>query len=472
MFKWLLLLIVYLPFQIALNPRPGFDLASLRIFIVLLFVIWLGKAIFSKLRIPGVLNLVSLKGLQNIGLFIFLFLSGFSLIGAENVSWGIRKLIFFLSIFPLYFLVIALVDNWLKIKKIISILVMGSGLIALIGLVQFLSQFVFGLERVYGFWAVNIVPIFSGFNLGAMILAYPSWLVNINGETILRAFSLFSDPHMLSFYIGLILPLAIILLYQTSEKNQTKFSIIAPSPKRLWHASPAKVATADTVGDNFQFSIIFVSCFMLYVTCLLTFTRGAYFAIIVTFLVMAGLFWRYLKAKKIVLLLCLSLLIFIIPGTPIFDRFYSSFDMSDGSNIGRLEMWQQANQTGQEHFWQGVGLGNYSLLVDEDLGYRNPVTAHNLYLDIFSEIGFFGLTVWLILILGTMVQLFRQIRITKGSDPAQGQTLMRIGLIGSLVYFSVHSFFETAIYSPSILALLMIILGISTILTNKRLKLT
>jgi O-antigen ligase len=140
---------------------------------------------------------------------------------------------------------------------------------------------------------------------------------------------------------------------------------------------------------------------------------------------------------------------------------FLSFDMSDGSNVGRLEMWQQAGLAGLEHPWQGVGLGNYSLLVDPDFGYRNPITAHNLYLDIFSEIGIFALIVWLVLILGTIGQLFWQIRITKGPDLDKSQILMRIGLIGSLVYFSVHSFFETAIYHPPILALLMIIFGLS-----------
>ena len=76
------------------------------------------------------------------------------------------------------------------------------------------------------------------------------------------------------------------------------------------------------------------------------------------------------------------------------------------------------------------------------------------------------LIVWLVLILGTIGQLFWQIRITKKSDFNKGQIIIRIGLIGSLVYFSVHSFFETPIYHPSVLALLMIILGLSSIVVN------
>lgn len=414
MFNWLVFLIAYLPFQIALNPGFGFDLSCLRIFILILFFFWF----FCK-RPFFPMNL------QTICLILFLLISSFSVLIAENHSWALRKLLFFASIFPLYFLVSNLTDNWLKIRKIVSVLVMAGGLIALIGLLQFLTQFVFGLEKVYDFWAWNIVPIFSGFNFGALILAYPSWLVNLNGQTIMRSFSIFSDPHMFSFYLGLIIPLGIA------------FSLKKPK-RKLW---------------------IVISC-LLFCALLMSFTRGAYLAIIITFLILAGLVWKYLKAKKTALILCLSLLIFIIPITPIAHRFYSSFDLEEGSNLGRLEMWQNAGMLGQKHFWQGIGLGNYSLFVNQELEYRNPATAHNLYLDLFSELGIFALIIWLVLILGTIWQL--------GTDPGKGQCLIKIGLIGSLSYFFIHSFFETSIYNPVVLALLMVVLGLSAALNSHK----
>jgi len=260
-----------------------------------------------------------------------------------------------------------------------------------------------------------------------MILAYPSWLVNVGGETIMRSFSLFSDPHMFSFYLGLIIPLVVILYFK-----------------------------------NFNRILLFSIYFLLFIGLLLSFSRGAYFAIIITFLILSILLWREsgLRGRKLAILFCLSLLIFIIPITPISDRFYSSFDLNEGSNVGRLEMWQQAGEIGLNNFWSGMGLGNYSLEIDSDLDYRNPITAHNLYLDIFSEMGIFVLFIWLILILGTIGYLFQLIRDTKDNNIKY----LSISLIGSLVYFSIHSSFETAIYQPSVLALLVIILGLSSIL--------
>ena len=72
--------------------------------------------------------------------------------------------------------------------------------------------------------------------------------------------------------------------------------------------------------------------------------------------------------------------------------------------------------------------------------------------------GIFALLVWLVLILGTIWGLFNIARSAANIDASHRGTA--VGLIGSLVYFSVHSFFETAIYSPIIFAVLMVILGL------------
>ncbi|MEA2113056.1 MAG: O-antigen ligase family protein [Patescibacteria group bacterium] len=468
MYSWFLLLIFYIPFQIALNPAPNFDVASLRVFIVLFFLIWLVKRIWTS----DIRWALDVRNLQSVGLFLFFISILFSLIGSENAFWGARKVIFFASIFPLYFLTAALADSWVKIKKLFNVLIIGGVFFAFIGLLQFLFAFIFGLEEVCGFWTRNIVPVFSGFNFGALILAYPSWLVNVGGKTIVRAFSLFSDPHMFSFYLGMILPLIILSL---SIIPALSFVIPARFAKASARRARFAKASARRAKAGIQYlprkiqassftrtTIMYTSFIAVFAALLLSFARGAYAAAIVSFLLVSALVWIFLKKKKIPILLCSLLLIFIIPGTPISDRFYSSFDLSEGSNAGRLEMWRQSGQTGLNSFWNGVGLGNYSLVVNSDFGYRNPATAHNLYLDIFSEIGFIGLFFWLFLFFGTIWQLFQKLKETKVKE----QKYVIIGLLGSFAYFLVHSFFETPIYNPSVLALLMVILGLSSVVVK------
>ena len=90
--------------------------------------------------------------------------------------------------------------------------------------------------------------------------------------------------------------------------------------------------------------------------------------------------------------------------------------------------------------------------------YRTPVYAHNLYLDIGAEMGVFALVVWLLLIVVTIWQLYRVSRKAKN----ELQRALALGLIGSLVWFSAHSFFDTSIYSPTILAVFVIILSLAS----------
>jgi hypothetical protein len=104
MYNFLVFLAAYLPLQIALNPGEGVDLASIRILILALFFIWLAEG-FRKRKIM-------IKGGLQTGLIIsFLFICLASLLTAQNSDWGLRKLLFIFSIFPVYFVASALLDS-------------------------------------------------------------------------------------------------------------------------------------------------------------------------------------------------------------------------------------------------------------------------------------------------------------------------------------------------------------------------
>ncbi len=263
----------------------------------------------------------------------------------------------------------------------------------------------------------------------------------------MRAFGLFPDPRMLAFFLGLISPIVLSLF--------------------LYKKKP----------------VLFGLYSLMFVVLMLTFSRGGYLGVFFSILAVIFLAWKDFseKHKRVILSAAvLGLFVLIIFAGPVIGRFISSFMLDDGSSLGRLQIWRGSWEIFLSNPLLGVGLGDYPRAVEPLAVYRTPITSHNLYLDIMSETGIFGLAAWLFLIFGSMWQLIAPSfekggvgRILYEKIPlnppfAKGETdsntALRIGLFGSLVYFSVHSVFETAIFNPAILAILMIILALISVL--------
>ena len=422
-----LLLILYIPFGVALNLAPEYDLALVRILVPIFFLAWFIPAVFFKKELY-------ISTFQGFGLICVLLASAASLFFAQEPSWGVRKLAVFLSIFPLYFLAAGFADEKTNSKKIVDILILGAFVSALIGLIQFLSQFFVSYSVLIKLYTDGIGPIFWGKTFSVLVAQNPSWFVNIGGGTLMRAFGLFPDPHMLAFFIGLVSPLALARLLCCKKIN---------------------------------FLLLLVYGLM-FLAVLLTFSRGGYLGLFFSIILILFYSWRFLNEKKKFLIftgLALLLLIFIIFAAPVVSRFISSFLISEGSSLGRIQIWQQSLKIFLAKPILGVGLGNYPKAVDPLAVYRSPVTSHNLYLDVASETGIFGLAIWLLLIFGSFYQLGKSLKYKRApqENETEALTSLKIGLVGSLGYFAVHSLFETSIFNPAVLAALMVTFALISI---------
>jgi O-antigen ligase len=418
-YRLFLLFCLYLPFQIALNPAQGVDLASGRVFILFLALMWLISAFKNRqVCVPA--------RIQTLLVLSFLFLNAFSLFWVSNAYWGLRKFLFLLSIFPIYFVVAGVRPATTLSEhsessggiKIIKFIVWGAGLAAIVGIAQFLLQFIIGLDQTAALWRTYITPVFLGQTFSQAVNDYPSWLVNIGGHDYLRAFATFPDPHMFSFYLGLALPLSVALYSSLRKKTYVLFAVA--------------ILLAD----------------------LLTFSRGGYFGLI------AGLFFaalyfaanKKISAKKIVTGCVLITAAFILIITsPIGQRFTSSFNAEEGSNVGRYKNWSQAVDIIKDNPL-GVGVGNYAYKIDPIASYRTPIYAHNLYLDIAAETGIVNALIFILMLLFS-IRAF----IAKAKKSA-----IYFGGAAGLVIFSAHSFFDTALYSAQVLPLLLIIVALSS----------
>lgn len=411
--KLLLLFCLYLPFQLALNPAPGVDLASGRIIALILAATWFLAGLKNK-------KIILPFRIQTLLIISFLSLSFFSLIFSQNIGWSYRKLLFLLSFFPLYFIAADIARDSKKLLKIISCLVFGAGAAAFVGISQFLLQFIIGLDSTLKLWAKIIVP-FLGASFSQAVLENSSWLVNLSGNTVFRAVSFFPDPHMFSFYLGLSLPWALALYLEEKGRKRKLFL--------------------------FLFALILLAD-------LLTFSRGGYLGLLAGFICAIFYFRKkiiFFHKKKLAGILLLLILLFAVPN-PVGKRLISSFDLAEGSNAGRMETWKQSFGVINYHPFLGVGLGNYPLEIKPSANYREPIYSHNLYLDIAAETGLITLAVWILLIFISIASFVRR---------AKSHSFFLAGAF-SLAIFSVHSFFETPLYSVHILPLLIIILALSS----------
>jgi len=421
---FLLIITVFLPLQFALNIGDNFDLVTTRVLIPILFLLWLVRSLARrKLWIPNKAEMWLVIS--------FLFLSALSLFLGRDAGAGFRKLLYFFTIIPVFFVaadmfrpsatlrVAMRVEEEKWRKRALAAVILGGTLAATVGLFQFIFSFIIGIDRSVKIWE-SLAPYFLGNSFGKIVAANSSWLVNIGGETRLRAFGLFPDPHNFAFFVNLCLFVG--LGYVFSQK---------------------KIASRVWTGAAVVLMIVAVG---------LSFSRGAYLGLLAGGLFFAAVFLKCsgVLGKAIVAIAVIFILIFIFNSNIITQRLASSFNMKEGSNAERYKNWTQAAGMVQDYPLGGVGLGNYARTVDPRLGgaERSSIYAHNLFLDIAAETGILNAMVFLFLI---VVSVWRNIK---------NNNMLNLGLAAGLVAFLVHSIFDTALYSPQVLTLLLVIVAL------------
>ena len=117
----------------------------------------------------------------------------------------------------------------------------------------------------------------------------------------------------------------------------------------------------------------------------------------------------------------------------------------------------------QDHFWLGVGIGNYEVAYsDYAIGqWLDPLGhAHNYILNIGAEAGFIGLLGYLIFwgwIIGYSVLL-----ITRTKQKHLNRALL-VGCVGTLTHLHIHNLLDN-LYVQGMYLHIAIILGLITIL--------
>jgi O-antigen ligase len=134
--------------------------------------------------------------------------------------------------------------------------------------------------------------------------------------------------------------------------------------------------------------------------------------------------------------------------------------LRDPSFLGRLLLWFYVWKVGSANWLLGVGFDNFRY-VKHFYGYPFPLSfaeryhAHNIFMEMFVDLGVFGFVGFCWIYLRTILRLDR-IAKTRSHD----NWGLALGLGAALVAFGAHGLFDYVVFQHGALALLAVLLGL------------
>ncbi len=459
----LTLFILSIPFFFALPFSGSFDsMANWRILSAILFLRYM-----MEMWRPYGYRVTNLRFLLRDSYFVlrgsklfwaaFVFLGwGFlSAIFAPYPVVGIKKVIFLGNIFALFPVVRYAMRKGFMAQGLSAIrytlyTVLG------VGFLQLVSLFFIPLEHFWRFWAGHVIPVFYGYNLGELLQTSNTWFAfGGDGPPLLRMFSVFPDSH--SFAMFVMLGLVVLITNYLASSHRLKML-----NSKFWHVAPVVLAFLALIFSG---------------------SRGVWVSAVLTALIVgAGYLWlrrreavQYPPFQDLALKTLSFFLLFgvlFLPASFVsslsqraqgakadsfasLKRVKSITDLEEISNRSRLQIWKAALDTVVRYPVFGVGFGNFSVALGEDIGAsRRGASAHNLYLDLAGEMGILGLVLFAVF----TVTLFWRIakNIFSGSQD-RASIVLSITFFVYIAWVLGYSFFDVVLFNDKVLILATIL---------------
>lgn len=256
-------------------------------------------------------------------------------------------------------------------------------------------------------WSMTVACLNGFYQLGAGADLLKHYSVDIPGR-FTRMQSSFCSPNGLSAFLILAIPLV--------------FSVWVRQEKWSFKSVAASAGLA-------VFSVSFA----------MTLSRAAFFALVLAVLI----FLLRQKSMKALLFLLALTALFLFSSDITRLNFFASLHLTDITIGERLRFWQTTWHMIKAHPWMGNGVNmffqKFPGFAPESETYRGY--AHNCYLQMWSEVGLFGLLAFLAPVALT---LWRWLVLKK---PSSRDSLLRNALAVGLMAFLVHAALDTHFYS-------------------------
>ncbi|MBI2057752.1 MAG: O-antigen ligase family protein [Candidatus Yanofskybacteria bacterium] len=324
---------------------------------------------------------------------VILVFSLFSLIVAGDFISGVKRVIYFINLSLVGFVIYDLVLKKPEIVKDLLKSVLLSGVIvAIAAVMQIVSVYLISIYEFMDFWAGSVQMGFYGSAWSQTAQEANTWFAYFGPQLSLRVFSTLPDSH--SFPIFMLLTVPALLAFSLTKIFKTDYSSFKVLLKR-------------------RASLLILLLPAFFLLTILSGTRGIWLAVLGPVIILPFLL-RITKnifdkniLKYISSLFIIFVLLFMV-AYPIFasDQFglnkYSSeiltkrlrsiLDLEETSNNGRIAIWKASINSIIKKPLLGVGIGNFPVVLSQEIEYAKAgSSAHNLYLTIAAEIGILGL---------------------------------------------------------------------------------
>ncbi len=452
-----------IPVFVALPITENFDsLNTWRILVLILFLKWFFDskfflfldALFKIIKKAKESFLESIKfAYKNWTVefltFLIFFISLLSLFKAEDVVQGVKRIIYFVNLSMLFFVVRSLAQK-IGLVKIAKNVLISVALVVFVGFLQLFWAYFTPINDFSEFWAYEVNETLYGKEWANIAIRANTWFAYYNEAIKLRMFSSFPDTHSFPLYLlmGSVF-LMVILKKYISEKNRKKYI----------------------------FYTVFLA-FLIFAT-ILSGTRGIWASFIIPVFIL--FFWKFRKIvnKETLKLTSIPLFLFLILlplSAPIFssnqfkidtkqevdsnifaERLKSIVDTNEVSNKGRVYIWKESIRSISEQPLLGVGINNFPVVLKENLtASKAGASAHNIYLNVASEIGIFGLFVFLLMI----YQIIKQAWILFLQNKENIYGIFALALILIISWIAGYTMTDVAITDERAFLMLMILLGV------------
>lgn len=386
-----------------------------------------------------------------------IFVSILSLAKAEDLGAGIKRIIYFVNLGMLFFVVRHIVNSNADIIKIGRNFIISGIIVAVIGILQLISAYFIHINKFAEFWAFVVERNLYGNAWAGIAISANTWFAYFNETIHLRMFSSFPDSHTFPVYLLTVsIFVTTLIAFKKTSFNHT--------------CKPALILL-------FTFSLCIV----------LSGTRGIWAAAPIPLFILIFYFFRKTESRKNIFLLGLPIVFFIIAlliSQPIFSskqfrlsenqsdsadkvlvsRLVSIFDTEETSNQGRIYIWQESIRSIIQNPLLGVGIGNFPTVLKQDIQLAKAgSSAHNLFLQILAEMGIVAFAIFLFIV----YEIYKKsLALSKNQD----QLLKFFGHF-SLLYFTwilTYTMTDPAIFDERAFLGLMIPIGaIFGLINNK-----